>query len=178
MMDDEQQLAVTAPAVVVPYDPLWPGQFEALRAIAEAALGAIPHVVEHVGSTAVPGLDAKPIIDIDVVVGSADALTHAVEALTRAGWRHEGDLGITGREAFAPPADVRYHHLYVVVDGSPAHRDHIDMRDYLRAHPDDAAEYARLKRALAGLLASDRAGYTSGKAGLIADLLRRARPDP
>jgi GrpB-like predicted nucleotidyltransferase (UPF0157 family) len=101
MVDDERWLALTAPAVVVPYNPLWPAQFEALRALADVALGTIPHVTEHVGSTAVPGLDAKPIIDIDVVVRSADVISPAAEALVRAGWQHEGDLGIPGREAFA-----------------------------------------------------------------------------
>ncbi len=164
-----------APAVVVPYDPLWPAQFESLRVLADAALGGVPHVTEHVGSTAVPGLDAKPIIDIDVVVSSADEVRPAVEALSGAGWQHEGDLGITGREAFAPPADVRYHHLYVVVAGSAPHRDHMDLRDYLRAHPGEAARYARHKQALAGLLAVDRAAYAAGKADLIAELLRHTR---
>jgi GrpB-like predicted nucleotidyltransferase (UPF0157 family) len=164
-----------APAVVVPYDPLWPGQFESLRALVDVALGHIPHVTEHVGSTSVPGLDAKPLIDMDVVVFAADKVGPAVEALIRAGWQHEGDLGIAGREAFAPPADVRYHHLYVVVAGSAAHRDHVDLRDFLRAHPGEAARYARRKHALAGLLTLDRAAYTDGKADLIAELLRHAR---
>ncbi len=167
-----------APAAVVPYDPLWPGQFESLRALADAALGEIPHVTEHVGSTAVPGLDAKPIIDIDVVVYTADKAGPAVDALIRAGWQHERDLGIAGREAFAPPAELTYHHLYIVVAGSTPHRDHLDLRDFLRAHPDEAARYARRKRALAGLLAVDWAAYTDGKADLIAELLRHARARP
>jgi ribosomal protein S18 acetylase RimI-like enzyme len=128
-----------------------------------------------VGSTAVPGLDAKPIIDIDVVVPDARAVVPAITALAAAGWRHEGDLGVAGREALFPPAGLGYHHLYLVVAGSRAHRDHVDLRDFLRAHPAEAARYGRLKRRLSALLPTDRAAYTGGKAEMIAGLLRRAR---
>jgi GrpB-like predicted nucleotidyltransferase (UPF0157 family)/aminoglycoside phosphotransferase (APT) family kinase protein len=163
------------PAVVVDYDPAWPTEFEILRAAADAALGEILHVTEHVGSTAVPGLAAKPIIDIDVVVPSAAAVGPAVAALARAGWQPEGEKGISGREAFLPPPGLQYHHLYVVVQGSQAHRDHVDLRDFLRAHPEQAARYAELKRELAPLLRTDREAYVDGKADLVTDLLRRAR---
>jgi hypothetical protein len=84
----------------------------------------------------------------------------------------------SGREAFRPPADTVYHHLYVVVAGRPAHRDHVELRDFLRAHPDEAARYGKLKRRLAGLLETDRAAYADGKAELITDLLRQARAQP
>ena len=166
------------PAVVVPYDPRWPEVFDALRDRADAALAGISHVTEHVGSTAVPGLDAKPIVDLDVVVPDAAGAGPAVAALAAAGGEHEGDLCIAGREAFRPPADTVYHHLYVVVAGRPAHRDHVDPRDFLRAHPDEAARYGELKRALAGLLETDRAAYADGKAQMIAELLREARTQP
>jgi GrpB-like predicted nucleotidyltransferase (UPF0157 family) len=166
-----------APAVV-PYDPRWPDLFELLRGRADAALADLPHVTEHVGSTAVPGLLAKPIIDLDVVVPDEHAVRPAIAALSAAGWRHEGDLGITGREAFLPPADVVYHHLYLVVAGSQAHRDHIDLRDFLRAHPGQAARYGELKRRLAVLLPTDRQSYASGKAEMITDMLREARRPP
>lgn len=125
--------------MVTAYDPRWPALFEALRDRADAALTGVAHVTEHVGSTAVPGLDAKPIIDLDVVVPDKAAARAAVKALADAGWQHEGDLGITGREAFQPHGDAVYHHLYVVVAGSRPHRDHIDLRDFLRTHPAHAA---------------------------------------
>jgi GrpB-like predicted nucleotidyltransferase (UPF0157 family) len=166
---------VDVPAVVVPYDPAWPGSYEELRDRVDAVLTGIPHVTEHVGSTAVPGLAAKPVIDLDVAVENQAAVGTAVRALATAGWQHEGDLGIAGREAFIPPADATYHHLYVVVSGSQPHRDHIDLRDYLRSHPAEAARYGELKYRLASLLKSDRAAYFSGKAELITDYLRRAR---
>jgi GrpB-like predicted nucleotidyltransferase (UPF0157 family) len=163
------------PAVVVEYDPTWPGVFERLRDRLDPALAGVTHVTEHVGSTAVPGLAAKPIIDVDVVVADETAVDPAVKALTAAGWRHEGDLGIKGREAFVPPADAPYHHLYVVVAGSLPHRDHIDLRDFLRAHPDHAARYAALKRQLAVLLTMDREAYVRGKHEMITEFLRLAR---
>ena len=164
-----------APAVVVAYDPEWPAVFAVLRAAADEALAGIAHVTEHVGSTAVPGLDAKPIIDMSVVVSAAEVVGPAVEALARAGWRPEGELGVAGREALAPPASLAYHHMYVVVAGSGAHRDHVDLRDFLRSHPGEAARYARLKHSLAALLLTDRAAYEEGKAQMIGQFLRQAR---
>ena len=139
------------------------------------ALAGAGHVTEHIGSTAVPGLVAKPIIDLDVVVTDQDAAAAAIDALTAAGWQHEGDLGITGRAAFRPRAGAAYHHLSVVTRGSQAHHDHIDLRDYLREHPREAARYAELKHQLAPLLSADRAAYTESKANLITELLTRAR---
>jgi GrpB-like predicted nucleotidyltransferase (UPF0157 family) len=106
------------PAVVTEYDPRWPGVFERLRDRLDAALAGVAHVTEHVGSTAVGGLAAKPIIDVDVVVTDETAVGPAVKALAAAGWQHEGDLGIKGREAFLPPPDADYHHLYLVVADS------------------------------------------------------------
>jgi GrpB protein len=114
-------------AIVADYDPRWPGLFERLRDRLDAALAGVAHVTEHVGSTAVRGLAAKPIIDVDIVVANQAAVGPAAKALAAAGWRHEGDLGIKGREAFLPPADAAYHHLYLVVAGSRPHRDHIDL---------------------------------------------------
>jgi GrpB-like predicted nucleotidyltransferase (UPF0157 family) len=166
------------PAVVTPYDPRWPGAFQRLRDRLDSALTGVDHVTEHVGSTAVPGLDAKPIIDVDVVVPDETAVGPAIEALAAAGWRHQGDLGIKGREAFAPPFDAAYHHLYVVVAGSPPHRDHIDLRDFLRTRADQAARYGELKGRLAVLLTTDREAYVQGKAEMISELLRLARDAP
>ncbi len=169
---------VDVPAVVVTYDPGWPGLFRELRDRIDTALADVAHMTEHVGSTAVPGLDAKPIIDLDVVVPDEAVVAPAIQALGAAGWRHQGDLGIEGREAFAPPADAVYHHLYVVVAGSQPHRDHVDLRDFLCAHPGQAAMYGELKHYLARLLATDRLAYGEGKAEMIAEFLRQARTRP
>lgn len=164
-----------SPAVVVRYDNQWPEQFAALRCRVDAAVSAIAHETIHVGSTAVPGLAAKPIIDLDVVVPGRSLVAPAITALAAAGWRHRGDLGIPGREAFEPVPDPAYHHLYLVVADSPAHRDHLDLRDYLRTHPAECERYAALKRQLAPLLPAGRDAYVTGKAGLVTELLKRAR---
>jgi GrpB-like predicted nucleotidyltransferase (UPF0157 family) len=173
---------VGVPAVVTAYDPAWPGQFEQVRARVDAALAGVAHVTEHVGSTAVPGLAAKPIIDLDVVLPDGSGRDTALRALAAGGWAHQGDQGIAGRDAFTTVPGLPYHHLYLVVAGGQAHRDHVDLRDFLRAHPDQAARYAARKQELAPLLLTDREPYLAGKAGLIADLLRQARglgpPDP
>ena len=163
------------PAVVTQYDPRWPGLFERLRDRLDAALAGVAHVTEHVGSTAVRDLAAKPIIDVDIVVADETAVQPAINALAAAGWQHEGDLGIKGREAFLPPADAAYHHLYLVVGESRPHRDHVDLRDFLRRNPDHAARYGALKRELAVLLQTDRGAYTAGKDEMITKFLRMAR---
>jgi GrpB-like predicted nucleotidyltransferase (UPF0157 family) len=159
------------------YDPSWPALFEALAAPVREAVDDLGAGVEHVGSTAVPGLAAKPVIDIDVVVPSPDDVPGAIERLGALGYVHEGDTGIAGREAFLwPPGAVR-HHLYVVVAGSAPHLDHVRFRDHLRAHPEAAAEYAALKRNLALAHRADRDAYTDAKAGFVAAVLTRAARD-
>ncbi len=163
------------PSLIVDYDPTWPAVFERLRARLEPVLAGVAASIEHVGSTAVPGLVAKPIVDMDVVVPRASVVPAAIEHLEALGYVHQGDLGVTGREAFRPPETGPYHHLYVVIDGSPPHRNHIDLRDYLRRRPDDAERYGARKRALAHLLATHREAYVSAKSGIIAELLARAR---
>src|SRR5271157_4573381 len=101
------------PVVVVEYDPGWPALFQFFRERLTGALGGIAAAVEHVGSTAVPRLAAKPIIDIDVLLASADRLPSAIACLAQIGYSHQGDLGIPEREAFLAPADDPLHHLYV-----------------------------------------------------------------
>jgi hypothetical protein len=116
---------VSEPNIVIrEYDPAWQKLFEGLRERLLDDLGGLAVAVEHVGSTAVPGLAAKPVVDIDAVVTSAEDVPLAVERLERAGYRHEGDLGIPGREAFEPPADAPWHHLYVVTAGGEELRRH------------------------------------------------------
>jgi GrpB-like predicted nucleotidyltransferase (UPF0157 family) len=161
---------------VVEYDPAWPAVFEELAAPVRDAVDDLGADVEHVGSTAVPGLAAKPVIDIDVVVRSPDDVPEAIERLRRLGYVHEGDQGISGRAAFLWPPGAARHHLYVVVAGSPPHLDHVRFRDYLCAHPEAAAEYAALKRELAVTHRAHRDAYTDAKAEFVAATLSRAAP--
>jgi GrpB-like predicted nucleotidyltransferase (UPF0157 family) len=161
------------PVVIVDYNPLWPEQFEALRSRLANVLGRQAIGIEHVGSTGVPGLAAKPIIDVDVLLKSAADLPAVISALASIGYQHRGDLGIPGREAFRAPAGDSPHHLYVCTTGMEYWR-HISFRDHLRAHPQDANTYAALKRELALKFGEDREGYNNAKREFVEGILRKS----
>jgi GrpB-like predicted nucleotidyltransferase (UPF0157 family) len=148
-----------------------------LRAPIAGALAALAIEIVHVGSTAVPGLAAKPVIDLNVRLRAAEDLPAVIERLARLGYVHEGDLGIVGREAFAtPPGYATHdHHLYVCAPDRGGHDDQIAFRDYLRAHPKTALAYARLKRTLAARHRNDRGAYANAKAGFVKAVLERVR---
>ena len=171
---------VDPPAVLVEYDPAWRGAFERVASYLKPAMRET-WAVEHVGSTSIRGMVSKPIIDIDVVVPSEDEVQDAVGALETLGYVHEGDRGVPGREAFAMPrgttttSALPYHHLYVVVRGTKPYRDHVDLRDYLRADAGAAKRYGLAKRKLEPLLAADRAEYVARKGEVVERLLREAR---
>ena len=160
--------------VVVDYDSAWPSQFEALRAAVEAAVGETALAIEHIGSTSVPGLCAKPVIDLDVVVEGVDGVAAAIEKLAAIGYRHRGDLGIEGREAFASPHSDPRHHLYVCPLGNTGLRNHLAVRDCLRSHPELAAEYGQLKKDLARRFPQDIDAYMDGKTEFLLRILDRA----
>jgi GrpB-like predicted nucleotidyltransferase (UPF0157 family) len=162
------------PVVIVDYDPRWPDLFEELRAPVVAALGDLVVIVEHVGSTAVPGLAAKPIIDMDVVVPSIPDIPEAIARLATLGYVHRGDLGVPGREAFISPAGKPRHHLYVCALGSDELRRHRSFRDYLLTHPDAARAYGALKKDAALRFGDDRAAYNQAKTRFVEGMLRRA----
>ena len=165
----------TAQVTVVPWDPRWPQEFLRIRVQLLALLGPLAAAVEHVGSTAVEGLWAKPILDADVVLRDREALPAAVRALERGGWRWEGDLGIPDRESFdtAQHTELWPHHLYVCPPASAELRRHLALRDYLRAHPEAAAEYSRVKREAAALFPDDIDRYLAYKSAVIAGIYRR-----
>ena len=163
------------PVVVVPYDPAWPATFALLRDRIAPVLGQLAVGIEHVGSTAVAGLDAKPIVDVDVVIRHADDVAAVATRLATIGYAHLGDLGIIGREAFRATADLPRHHLYVCAAGALTLQAHLSLRDALRADPQLAAEYAALKRALAERYRDDRDAYSEGKSAFIASVLRAVR---
>jgi GrpB-like predicted nucleotidyltransferase (UPF0157 family) len=166
------------PVVIVDYDPGWAELFDALRSRMFSLLGDLAAGVEHVGSTAVPGLAAKPIIDLDVLLRSEADMPAVIERLAGAGYVHQGDLGVPGREAFATPPQSIPHHLYVCPPGSPEYRRHLAFRNYLRSHSAEAAAYGGLKRELAMQFRDDRAAYTDGKSAFVAEILRRAIGSP
>lgn len=156
------------------YDPAWPTRFEDLRKRVAAALGPLVVRIEHIGSTSVPNLCAKPIIDLDVIVRPED-VPAALAALEALGYRHEGNWGVTGREAFRWTGDFPDHHVYVCPVDSPALRRHLIFRDFLRTHPDAARKYAELKKELAQQFHDDRSRYQDAKTAFIESLVQEAR---
>jgi GrpB-like predicted nucleotidyltransferase (UPF0157 family) len=131
-----------------------------------------------VGSTAVPGLAAKPIIDMSVVVPKAEDVPEAISALARLGYVHRGDLGVPGREAFHPPAGGFPHHLYVCPSTSVALANHLAVRDYLRNHAPTAREYGALKLRLAEQFRFDPEQYCEAKSDLLLGILREVGFEP
>lgn len=132
----------TSYVTVLPYSDQWERDFLKIKDEIKSALGELAESIEHVGNTSVRGLSAKPVIDIDVVISDSSVLSDVIAALGRIGYQHEGDLGITGRKAFRYDGKdhLQKHHLYVCTEDSPELRRHIAFRDYLRSHPEAAAE--------------------------------------
>jgi GrpB-like predicted nucleotidyltransferase (UPF0157 family) len=168
--------ATRTPVVIADYDAGWPALFECLAEPVRAAVASLGARVEHVGSTSVPGLAAKPLIDIDVVVPSPADVPEAIERLRALGYVYQGDKGITGREAFLWPAGAPVHHLYVVVEGGDPYTSRIRFRDRLRRDRGMAEEYGALKRRLADEHGADRLGYTDAKTAFITAALQAADP--
>ncbi len=157
---------------VVGYDPDWPRLFEELRASVWPAVFDFALTIEHVGSTAVPGLTAKPVIDMDVVVRDQD-VSLGIARLGRLGYAHRGNLGISGREAFTAPPGSPRHHLYLCPECSPALANHLAVRDHLRRNPAAAVEYGNVKRHLAREFPEDMAAYVEAKTEFLMGILRR-----
>ena len=160
---------------VLPYDPQWKENFQTIRQELSLALNGLALRIEHVGSTSVEGLAAKPIIDIDVVISDHTPLESVVAALSTIGYQYEGDLGIPQREAFRYDGKhhLQEHHLYVCPESSRELRRHIVFRDHLRSHPEAAAEYGRIKQEAAMLYPEDVEGYMACKSGVISLLYHR-----
>ena len=153
---------------IVPYDPEWPVHFEEERAKLEAAIG--PWVVggiHHVGSTAVLGLDAKPIIDILVGVEDLESSRVCFDPLAGLDYLYAPYRSEEMHWFCKPDPSHRTHHLHLVPIDSRRYKEELEFRDRLRADPTPAAEYAALKRNLAGRFRNDREGYTDAKAEFI-----------
>lgn len=153
------------------YDPRWAIRFEEVAETLREALADGPAAsVEHVGSTSVPGLAAKPILDIDVIVAPED-VPAAVKALVRIGYRHRGDLGVAGREAFFAPDEDPRRHVYVCAAGTLNVRNHLAVREVLRRRDDLRDEYAAVKLALAADPDMDIDTYIARKSDVLQKIL-------
>jgi len=164
------------PAIrIVDHDPAWPGLAEAeVRAI-RGVLGDVAVRVEHVGSTAVPGLAAKPILDLQLSVDALEPPERYAQPLKRLGYVFVPTDDPPGYPLYAkPPERPRTHHLHVCVAGSEHELRHVAVRDFLRAHPDETARYEAVKRDLAARHPRDRLAYIAGKEAYVTALERRA----
>jgi GrpB-like predicted nucleotidyltransferase (UPF0157 family) len=150
----------------------WPRLFERESDRLRRALEPLPSGIEHIGSTAVPGLLAKPILDLMIGHPSGEPAPAYRLRLERAGYEALGERGIPGRDFFAAGRAIRTHHVHLVERDGVFWRAHIRFRDILRQRPDVAAAYAALKAELAARHPADRDAYTEGKNEFIAEVLR------
>ncbi len=163
---------------VHPYNPDWPIHFERIAADLQPALANIPSAtIEHVGSTSIPGLAAKPIIDIDIIV-DPDDIPAGIAALESIGYRHRGDLGVPGREAFFPPDDDPKRNVYLCQRGCLSVRNHLAVRDVLRRRPDLRDQYGAVKLALAADPTMDIDTYIARKSPILQTILAESDLTP
>lgn len=162
----------TRKVIVLPYDKAWRSDFEKIKAEIEGVAGDLIVGIEHVGSTSVEGMSAKPCIDLDIVIEDVSGMDAIVNRLETIGYIHEGDLGITGREAFkyTSKPHLKTHHLYVCPQDSEELHRHITFRDFLRTHPDALKKYSKVKEEAAALFPDDIDGYIKYKSPCIAEL--------
>ncbi|MFW9807534.1 MAG: GrpB family protein [Candidatus Thorarchaeota archaeon] len=166
------------PVTVEKYNPEWVSWFERLNTFFQSKLDQYVIRIEHVGSTSIPGMIAKPIIDFDIVIHMSD-FDEVRSRLEMIGYVHQGDLGIPEREAFALTdlklrEELPPHHLYVCGMNSKELHRHIAFRDYLRSHQDDATKYSEIKVKLIKKHSNDRTLYIDGKDQLVKEILEKA----
>lgn len=156
------------------YTPVWQSAFDEEAARLRAVFGSELIDMHHVGSTAVPGLPAKPIIDILAVVHEIGKIDEINQGMSDIGYECMGEFGIQGRRYFRKGADRRTHHVHVFANGDPNVIRHIAFRDYLRSHEQDRVAYGDLKLSLARLHPNDIDAYIDGKDSLVKVIERRA----
>ena len=163
-----------APILLVDYDPAWPAAFEKERErLAEVLREWLTGTIEHIGSTAVPGLRAKPVLDIMAGLGSLTASRPAIQAVSSLGYVHFPYRAEVMHWFCKPSPADRTHHLHLVPFGSPLWNERLQFRDALRSDPALAAAYAGLKGRLADRHRNDREAYTEAKSAFIARALAR-----
>ena len=164
----------TARVTVLPYDEAWKSAFEKIKTEIESALGDLIAGVEHVGSTSIEGMWAKPCIDIDVIIKDYSVFGDVVRELAKIGYIHEGDLGIKDREAFkySSKPHLMTHHLYVCPQYSEELYRHITFRDFLRSNPQAVKKYSSAKETAAQLFPNDIDKYIEYKSPCIEELYK------
>ncbi|NUM55480.1 MAG: GrpB family protein [Candidatus Hydrogenedentes bacterium] len=164
--------------VIVPFDASWADEYRTIASALSGVFGDELFATHHVGSTAIAGMRAKPIIDVLIEVRDIERVDGFDDRMIALGYEPRGEFGIAGRRFFVKYENgVRKQHVHTFQRGHEAVGSHLDFRDYLMAHPDVAGAYARLKDALAEEFRDDIVGYSDGKAGFIADVIERAREE-
>lgn len=158
---------------VVPYDRRWPALFVAERKRIHEASGGRLIRIEHIGGTSIPGMCAKPVLDMAVARPADTTVSDCIAALERAGYEHRGFRGVPGREFFCR-GRPRAYHVHLVEDGGRLWRDYLAFRDYLSAHAEEARRFATSKHTLAERFSRDREGYVDAKAGYVQEILELA----
>ena len=159
---------------LVEYDPRWPGLFAAEARRIRDRCGALPLRLEHVGGTSIPGMCAKPVLDIAAGRPRGTSIQDYIARLEQAGYEHRGERGVPGREFFRR-GKPRSYHLHLVEEDGPQWRDYLAFRDHLRADAEAARRFAHLKRVLAARFSRDREAYTKAKSAHVEEVLRLAR---
>lgn len=162
------------PVVIVAYDPAWPERFATLGGALREALGQVAVRIDHIGSTAVPGLAAKPVLDVQISVAAFDPLAAYAGPLAALGFAHRADNPDRTKRYFREAPGSPRTHIHVRRAGSWTEQQALLFRDYMRAHEYEARAYAELKRRLATLHRLDRHAYTEAKGDFIWAVLRRA----
>ena len=162
----------TLKVIVLPYDEKWKSDFEKIKNELVAAIGDLIIGIEHVGSTSVEGMSAKPCIDIDVVIKDYSVFSEVVKGLSAIGYIHEGDLGIKDREAFkySDKSHLQNHHLYVCPQNSAELHRHITFRNFLKSNPDAVKKYSQIKETAAELYPDSIDKYIQYKSPCIEEL--------
>lgn len=165
--------------IVEPYNHQWPSEFQKIKMYLAPYINDIVLDIIHVGSTSVPGLAAKPIIDFNIIIDSYEMFPLLVERLKSLGYEHEGDGGIPMRERFKRtfPDEFLQYHMYVCPKDSPEHSRHLLFCDYLRNHDDARDKYAKLKQGLAKKHRHDIDAYIDGKHDFIEGIIIKAQKE-
>lgn len=160
---------------VVPYEPEWKIEFEKIKDMINSYIDDLIITIEHVGSTSIEGLSAKPIIDLDVVMDSYDVLPSIIQRLEKVGYEYEGNFGTEGREAFKRPHEdgLMKYHLYVCPKDGKGYLEHIAFRDYLRENRTARKEYEALKIGLAKKYKYDIDSYSDRKTEFVRGILSK-----
>jgi GrpB-like predicted nucleotidyltransferase (UPF0157 family) len=168
----------SAPLVIVDYNPDWPRLYEEEKALVLKAIGHIIADIEHIGSTAIPGLGAKPVVDLMVGLHHLDDAVECIPLLDAIGhtYHPEFEDQVPERRFFRKGPDwARTHHIHMVERSSDFWADRILFRNYMRTHEEDAMVYLIMKKELAARFGSNRRGYSDAKASFVTAILAKAR---